>query len=158
MPTSSRQNIRTNKPTLNDTDAQRPDHDDVYENDLDQQSAEQAVDMLGALAHMGRLKLMRRLIQAGENGLSAGELSRFAATAPPTTTAQLQVLYHAKLVSSRRLGRQIIYSANYPEMSELLRFLMADCCCANQEICGPEIASIMAHDTASNPANQTTQP
>jgi len=40
-------------------------------------------------------------------------------------------------VSSRREGRSIIYRAGYDRMSELLAFLMEDCCSGNREICAP---------------------
>jgi hypothetical protein len=40
-------------------------------------------------------------------------------------------------VGSRRSGRSIIYSASYDEMSELLVYLMEDCCQGRPEVCAP---------------------
>jgi DNA-binding transcriptional ArsR family regulator len=96
-----------------------------------------AVDTLSALAHEGRLTLVRWLIQAGPNGMNAGDLAVQAGIAPSTASAQLLVLKNAGLVQSQRKGRQIIYSASYTKMAALLGFLMEDCCCSRPEICQP---------------------
>ncbi|NOX50429.1 MAG: helix-turn-helix transcriptional regulator [Gammaproteobacteria bacterium] len=94
-----------------------------------------AVDSLSALAHEGRLSLVRLLIQAGTNGMNAGELAVQGGIGPTTASAQLLVLKNAGLVQSQRRGRQIIYSASYSKMATLLGFLMEDCCCSRPEIC-----------------------
>ena len=96
-----------------------------------------AVDTLSALAHEGRLTLVRSLIQAGPDGINAGELATQAGIGPTTASAQLLVLKNAGLVQSERRGRQIIYSANYNKMTGLLGFLMEDCCCSHPQICQP---------------------
>ncbi|MCR9259990.1 MAG: metalloregulator ArsR/SmtB family transcription factor [Pseudomonadaceae bacterium] len=96
-----------------------------------------AVDTLSALAHEGRLTLVRSLIQAGPDGINAGELATLAGVGATTASAQLLVLKNAGLVQSERRGRQIIYSANYEKMAGLLGFLMEDCCCSHPQICQP---------------------
>jgi ArsR family transcriptional regulator, arsenate/arsenite/antimonite-responsive transcriptional repressor len=101
-----------------------------------------AVQKLSALSHEARLKLFRRLIQAGDEGMSAGSLADFAGSAAPTVSAQLLVLLNADLVYSQRNGRQIIYYANYAQMSELMTFMLEDCCCGAQDICQP-LAAVM---------------
>jgi DNA-binding transcriptional ArsR family regulator len=58
-------------------------------------------------------------------------------TPPNTLSAQLTVLANADLVTSRRAGRSIIYAANYDGMSELLLYLMEDCCQGRPEVCAP---------------------
>lgn len=102
-----------------------------------------AVQALSALAHEGRLKVFRLLVQAGDEGLAAGDIARRMAILPNTLSASLNVLSHAGLVRSRRAGRSIIYTAEYGHMSGLLGFLVADCCSGSPEICRPlvEIAS-----------------
>ena len=99
-----------------------------------------AVVNLSALAHEGRLSIFRRLVIAGKPGVPAGEIARHVASPPSTTTANLQILAHAGLVTSRREGRSIIYSANYAVMTELLAFLMKDCCAGRPEICDSVVA------------------
>jgi len=96
-----------------------------------------AVDTLSALAHQGRLTLVRLLIQADPNGMNAGDLAARAGIGPTTASAQLLVLKNAGLVQSQRNGRQIFYSASYNKMAALLGFLMEDCCCSHPEICQP---------------------
>jgi ArsR family transcriptional regulator len=99
-----------------------------------------AVSTLSALAHEGRLSTFRLLIQAGAEGLAAGEIARRLDVLPNTLSASLTILSHAGLITSRRDGRSIIYSANYDAMRELLAFLMEDCCGGSPEICAPLIA------------------
>lgn len=94
-----------------------------------------AVASLSALAHEGRLAVFRMLIQAGRDGLAAGEIARRLETPPNTLSANLNILFHADLVESHRQGRSIIYTARYEHMSSLIEFLMEDCCGGSPEIC-----------------------
>lgn len=98
-----------------------------------------AIKMLAALAHEGRLLLFRHLVQAGPEGVAAGGLVRFAGVGASTVSAQLLVLVNAGLVRSCRAGRAVVYQAEYQKMSGLLGFLMEDCCGHNQAICEPLI-------------------
>ncbi len=54
----------------------------------------------------------------------------------------LKELSHAGLVASRREGRSIIYSAVYPVLSDLIAFLMRDCCQGHPEVCAPAMAAL----------------
>ena len=107
---------------------------------------ETAVRRLSALAQDGRLQVLRLLIRTGKDGMAAGEIARRLSAAPNTLSAQLKVLANAQLVRSRRQGRSIIYAADYDRMSELLLYLMEDCCQGRPEVCAPlaEIASRVA--------------
>jgi len=102
-----------------------------------------AVGALSALAHPGRLEVFRLLVQAGPEGLAAGEIAKATGSLPNTLSANLNILAGAGLVSSRRDGRSIIYAAGYERMQQLLAFLVEDCCGGKPEICAPlvEIAS-----------------
>lgn len=95
-----------------------------------------AIKSLSALAHSGRLGLMRRLIQAGPEGISAGDLAKFAKVGVTTSSAQLQVLANAGLVQAERRSRHVIYSADYKALGILMQFLMQDCCQNRAEIFG----------------------
>lgn len=101
-----------------------------------------AVTSLGALAHEGRLSAFRLLVQAGGDGLAAGEIARRLDVLPNTLSASLNILSHSGLIMSRREGRSIIYTANYDAMRELLAFLMEDCCGGAPEICAPLAALV----------------
>ena len=96
-----------------------------------------AIASLAALAHEGRLAAFRLLVQAGGEGLAAGELARRLDMLPNTLSANLTILAHAGLVSATRDGRSIIYRAQYDAMRELLGFLVEDCCGGSPEICAP---------------------
>jgi len=87
-----------------------------------------AIQSLSALAHDGRLTLMRLLIQAGPEGMGSGALARRADIALTTASAQLLVLTNAGLVRSRRDGRHVTYFAEYGRFEQLMSFLMHDCC------------------------------
>jgi len=96
-----------------------------------------AASSLAALAHEGRLSIFRTLVQAGPDGLAAGEVARRVGIAPNTLSASLAVLSHAGLVLSRRSGRSIIYRAAYEPMADLIGYLVEDCCNGRAEICAP---------------------
>ena len=96
-----------------------------------------ATDKLSALAHEGRLAVFRLLVEAGHDGLPAGEIARRLAVLPNSLSTNLNILNHADLVTSRREGRSIIYTARYDEMAALLAYLMQDCCGGSPDICAP---------------------
>jgi len=99
-----------------------------------------AVASLAALAHQGRLAAFRLLVQAGPQGLAAGEVARRLDVLPNTLSSSLNVLSHAGLIAARREGRSVIYTADYEAMRDLLAFLMEDCCAGTPEICAPLVA------------------
>lgn len=96
-----------------------------------------AAAMLSALGHEGRLAIFRLLVKAGADGVAAGEIARTLDVLPNTLSANLNVLSHAGLLTSRREGRSILYAADYEAMSGMLGFLMEDCCGGAPEICAP---------------------
>tara|TARA_R110000868_G_scaffold375440_3_gene639989 strand:+ start:29853 stop:30215 length:363 start_codon:yes stop_codon:yes gene_type:complete len=106
--------------------------------------SELAVRRLSALAQPGRLAIFRQLVKAGHAGMAAGEIARAQGVAPNTLSAQLNVLANAGLVTSRREGRSIIYTAGYETMSQLLVYLVEDCCQGEQGICAPMLEATRA--------------
>jgi DNA-binding transcriptional ArsR family regulator len=96
-----------------------------------------AVKRLSALAQDSRLEVFRLLVRAGPDGVAAGEIARALDITPNTLSAQLNILANAGLVASRRDGRSIIYAAHYDAMSDLLLYLMEDCCQGRPEVCAP---------------------
>jgi DNA-binding transcriptional ArsR family regulator len=96
---------------------------------------ESAVTALSALAHQGRLSVFRMLVQAGHEGIAAGEIARRLDVPANTLSANLTILSHAGLIAGVRDGRSVIYSARYETMTALLEYLMEDCCGGSPEIC-----------------------
>ncbi len=86
------------------------------------------VTALAALAQDNRLDIYRLLVQAGRDGMAAGEIAERLAIAPNTLTFHFDRLRHAGLVSVRREGRSMIYTAQYERMNGLVAFLTENCC------------------------------
>lgn len=99
--------------------------------------SKQAVLALLSLAHEGRLSAFRLLVKAGPEGLAAGDLAQRLKIPPSSLSTNLMLLGHAELVSSRRDGRSVIYTANFDAMSDLLGFLIEDCCNGSPQACAP---------------------
>lgn len=95
----------------------------------------QVIDALGALAHEYRLAIFRLLVEQGTAGLPAGVIGERVGLAPSSLTFHLQALQRAGLVSQVRASRQIIYSADYSAMNELVAYLTDKCCTATGKSC-----------------------
>ena len=98
-----------------------------------------AVAGLAALAQENRLDVFRLLVQAGPEGMPAGEIADTLGIAPNTLTFHFDRLRMAGLVSVRREGRSMIYAAQFDVMNELLGFLTENCCQGATEKCAPTI-------------------
>ena len=87
-----------------------------------------AIAALGALAQETRLELFRLLVTCGPEGLPAGVIAERLGVQPSSLSFHLAQLTHAGLITQRRLSRQLIYSAEYGAMTELLAYLTENCC------------------------------
>ncbi len=96
-----------------------------------------AVSALAALAQANRLDAFRLLVQAGPDGLPAGEIATSLGVAPNTLTFHFDRLRAAGLVSVRRDGRQMIYAARFETMNALLGYLTDNCCGGKPDQCAP---------------------
>ena len=95
-----------------------------------------AVAALAALAQENRLEIFRLLVQAGPEGLAAGQVAEKLSLAPNTLTFHFDRLRFAALVTVRRDGRSMIYAARYEAMNGLVSFLTENCCQGAQD-CAP---------------------
>jgi|SRR5262245_11753916 len=96
-----------------------------------------AVAALAALAQEHRLEVYRLLVQAGPEGMAAGEVASALGIAPNTLSFHFDRLRHAGLVSVARHGRSLIYAARYETMNNLLGYLTENCCRGRPELCLP---------------------
>lgn len=101
-----------------------------------------AIKALAALAHETRLTIFRTLVQAGESGVSAGQLAIELSIPNATLSFHLKELTHAELVIARQESRFIYYSANFTTMNALVGYLTENCCagtpCDIVEVCCDE--------------------
>lgn len=97
----------------------------------------EASTVLAALALGARLSIFRLLVQAGPRGVRAGDIAEKVRSPGSTLSANLKILRHARLIERRREGRTIVYTARYDQMSQIISFLLEDCCGGSPEICRP---------------------
>ena len=90
---------------------------------------------LGALAHEYRLAVYRLLVERGPEGLPAGIIGERVGLVPSSLTFHLQALQRAGLIRQTRASRQLIYSADYAVMNELVGYLTDNCCGASGGAC-----------------------
>jgi len=96
-----------------------------------------AIDRLSALAQPGRLAVFRLLVRSAPDAVPAGDIAQKLGLAPNTLSAQLNILVAAGLISGARDGRSIRYAARPEAISDLIVFLMDDCCDGRPDICLP---------------------
>lgn len=95
-----------------------------------------AVEALAALAQENRLGVYRLLVEAGPEGMAAGEVATTLDVSPNTLTFHFDRLRHAALVTVRRDGRSMIYAARFDTMNDLLAYLTENCC-QGRKSCAP---------------------
>lgn len=110
-----------------------------------------AARSLAALGHEGRLLAFRLLVEAGPEGMPAGEIARRTGALQNTSSSNLNVLSQCGLVTSRRDGRSIIYSVAHEQLGELLEYLVRDCCGGRPDLCAPFFARLLDACSAGGP-------
>jgi len=101
-----------------------------------------ATEALSALSHETRLWVFRLLVQAGPDGMTAGEIAETLSSLQNTMSSHLKLLLQAGLVKSRREGRHVRYQADYEAIKGLVLFLIEDCCQGKAEVCRPVAESL----------------
>jgi DNA-binding transcriptional ArsR family regulator len=91
-------------------------------------------DMLAAMGTEPRLRILRLLLSAHPEGLVVGDISSELDIASSTLSHHLEKLRNEALVSVRREGTFLRYSANTAALQELLGFLYAECCTRNKVV------------------------
>ena len=106
-----------------------------------------AIATLSALAHDARIDVFRLLVNAGPEGVTAGQIADRLNIRPNTLSNNLNILSGAGLVRSLREGRSVRYFANFDAMRGLLSFLMEDCCGGRPDLCQPILDRITCAPT-----------
>jgi len=95
-----------------------------------------ALRAFAALAHETRLAVLRLLVPQGADGLSAGDLAKRTNCSASALSFHLSTMEDAGLVTSAKQSRNVIYRADYDNLSGLIHYLTEDCCCAHPDVCG----------------------
>lgn len=115
-----------------------------------------AVTALAALAQEHRLAVFRALVEAGPEGLPAGQIAEQLDLSPSALTFHFDRLREAGLVTVRRDGRSMIYAAQFETMNGLLGFLTENCCQGQPEQCAPAVCKPAKPLTRSSPRSKIT--
>jgi len=87
-----------------------------------------ALGALAALSQETRLDIFRFLVQAGPEGIQAGGIGGALEVPSATLSFHLKELRNAGLVTARKVGRLVVYAADYGAMNRLLAYLTENCC------------------------------
>jgi ArsR family transcriptional regulator, arsenate/arsenite/antimonite-responsive transcriptional repressor len=85
-------------------------------------------EQLSALGHPIRLKVLRFVVQGGNNGTSAGDIQAHVDLPASTLSHHLKRLVDARLLSTRLEGTFHYYTAAYTALRRLTDYLWEDCC------------------------------
>ena len=91
-------------------------------------------DMFAAIGTESRLRIMRVLLSAHPEGLVVGDIAADLAIPASTLSHHLDKLKNEELVTVRREGTYLWYSANTEALQDLLGFLYAECCTRNKAV------------------------
>lgn len=93
-----------------------------------QQREQAAADALAALGNRTRLRIFKLLVRAGPEGTNIGTLQRLLGIPATTMGHHLGTLTAADLVGQERRGREVICTANFKAVSEVLAYVKEECC------------------------------
>ena len=100
-------------------------------------------DMFSAMGTEARLRIMQLLLSAHPEGLVVGDIQNELAIPNSTLSHHLEKLKNEELVTVRRDGTFLWYTANTAVLQELLAFLYAECCTRNKAIEASQLIAIM---------------
>lgn len=83
---------------------------------------------LAGLGHEHRLELFQLLVQAGDEGMTVGELQAVTGRPASTLAFHLRELVASDLVTQQKEGRMVRCRASYQALDEVLQFVKQDCC------------------------------
>lgn len=101
------------------------------------------IPAFNALGNATRFAAFRLLIQAGPQGLVAGELSARLGVVPNTLSNHLGILTTARLVTATRSGRFVCYAADLASFRDLMTWLTLNCCASRPKLCAPPLSETL---------------
>ncbi|GGH46865.1 metalloregulator ArsR/SmtB family transcription factor [Frigidibacter albus] len=94
----------------------------------------QVLSALSALASETRLDLVRLLVPAGKEGLSAGDIARQLGISASRLSFHLAALEQAGLITARKESRNVFYAADFAGIGQTFGYLLNDCCLDHPEV------------------------
>jgi DNA-binding transcriptional ArsR family regulator len=91
-------------------------------------------DMFAAMGTEPRLRILRLLLTAHPDGMVVSDIQAELGIPNSTLSHHLDKLRNEELVSVRREGTFLWYSANTASLQELLAFLYAECCTRSKAV------------------------
>lgn len=85
-------------------------------------------ERLSSLGAPVRLRMIRALVRAGDEGLTVGELQRKLGLAASTHAHHLAALVNSGLVLQQRIGREVICTAAFQTLRAVGAYLTDQCC------------------------------
>lgn len=93
-----------------------------------QQREQAAADALAALGNRTRLRIFKLLVRAGPEGTNIGTVQRMLGIPATTLGHHLGTLAAAGLVRQERRGREVICTANFKAVADVLAYVREECC------------------------------
>jgi ArsR family transcriptional regulator, arsenate/arsenite/antimonite-responsive transcriptional repressor len=109
---------------------------------LETADAARYADMFAAMGAEPRLRIVRLLLAAHPKGLVAGEIQDELGIPASTLSHHLDKLKNEDLVSVRREGTFLWYTANADSLRAVMDFLYAECCTRSRAIEPRELVTI----------------
>lgn len=100
---------------------------------------EKAAKQLEALGNVTRLEVFRTLVQAGQGGITVGDIQKRLSIPASTLSHHLSKLMQCGLITQDRESRNLYCKANFASMTQLLGYLMENCCAedaSGSSVCG----------------------
>jgi|SRR5687767_4424586 ArsR family transcriptional regulator len=94
----------------------------------------EAAEGFAALGNRARLRLLRLLVRAGDDGMTVGDVGRRMDMPASTLAHHLAALVHAGLVIQEKRGREVICTANYRLIRGAAAYLTEACCAGFEDI------------------------
>jgi len=104
----------------------------------------EVIASLSALAQESRLAIHHLLVKRGPEGFTPGEIATKLGVPAPTLSFHLKELQQVGLVLVRREGRNLYYTADFPRMRELVRYLTEKCCSLSDQECDTDCKPIVS--------------
>ncbi|MCZ7659992.1 MAG: metalloregulator ArsR/SmtB family transcription factor [Xanthobacteraceae bacterium] len=89
---------------------------------------QKAADALAALGNRTRLRVFKLLVRAGREGANVGTLQKHLGVPATTLAHHLASLVQAGLIAQERRGREVICTASYKAVNDVLCYVKAECC------------------------------